>query len=478
MRFFAGIIFLSLISLADGIGQPAELRGHANQFAGENLVIRKITNPISGNSSVVDTLRIKEDGSFRQKIILQKPGWIFINTGIYRTTMFICPGYGYEIMLPPKTEKSESDIRNPFFKPLFTHMRVLSEYQLDNPENLVNLIDINSGIFRFDSLIEAKNHEMVGAIRGRRKIDPDSMIRSIELNFINDTSIYFHEYRRFRYGLIRINSRDIGLQYIYENYLQTEIPHMDNPAWYDLFSEMFKEFLFFYSRTEDGKNLNYLINRKQDLNALKDALLKHAAIPDKRLAELIIIKEIFDSYFKDYFYREALLIILDKIISGPEAEEHRRYAVEVKEYLTRLKVGELPPEFRLQDQDNRFMTMENFKGKYVYLNFCTPDNYSCLKEFPFLKVIHDAHRKYLEIVTVMVTETPGNMKDFMKKNGYEWTALFYGNDEQLLHDYDVKAFPTCYLIDPEGKILRSQAALATEGLEQQLFRIMRSRGDL
>src|SRR6056297_3760271 len=112
MRFLAGLMFLSLLSVTDGICQQAELRGQANQFAGDYLVLRKITNPISGNSRVIDTLRIKDDGSFRQKIILQKPGWIFINSGIYRTTMFIRPGYGYEIMLPPKTEKSESDIRN------------------------------------------------------------------------------------------------------------------------------------------------------------------------------------------------------------------------------------------------------------------------------------------------------------------------------------------------------------------------------
>jgi peroxiredoxin len=478
MRFFAGLMLFSLLSVPDGISQQTELFGHANQFAGEYLVIREITNPISGNSKVVDTLRINDDGSFRQEIILQKPGWVFINSGIYRITMFVCPDYGYEIKLFSKSEKSESDIRNPFFKPVFAHIRVLSEYQLDDPENIVKLNDINSAIFRFDSLIAEKNHEMVGDMKNHQKIYPDSMIRSIEQDFLNDTSKYFSEYRRFRYGLIRINSRDVGLHYIYEKYLHTAPPKMNNPAWYDLFNEMFKEFLFFFSQTEDGKSINYLINRKQDLNALKDALLKHDAVPDKRLAELIIIKEIFNSYFKDYFYREALLILLDKIISEPEAEEHRRFAVEVKEYLTRLKVGELPPEFRLMDQDNRYVTIEDFKGKYVYLNFCTPDNYSCLKEFPFLKVIHDTHQKYLEIVTVMVTETPGNMKDFMEKNGYDWTALFYGNDDQLLQNYDVRAFPTCYLVGPEGKILRSQAALATEGLEQQLFRIMRSRGDL
>jgi hypothetical protein len=78
----------------------------------------------------------------------------------------------------------------------------------------------------------------------------------------------------------------------------------------------------------------------------------------------------------------------------------------------------------------------------------------------------------------MVTEKHDNMIDFMKKNGYDWNVLFYGNDEKLLLDFDVRSFPTCYLLDPEGILIQSPAVLATEGFEQQLFRIMRSRGDL
>ena len=170
--------------------------------------------------------------------------------------------------------------------------------------------------------------------------------------------------------------------------------------------------------------------------------------------------------------------MLDSIIAAPETEDHARYAEEVKEYITRLNIGQSPPDFRLLNKEHEYKTLDDFSGKYVYLNFCTPDNYSCLKEFPFLKAIHEAHKKNVSIVTIMVTEEIDNMTDFMKKNRYNWPALFYGNDEQILQDYKVRAFPTCYLIDPKGKLLQSPAALATEGLEQQLFKIMRARGDL
>ena len=133
--------------------------------------------------------------------------------------MLLRPGYGYEIFLPPKSEKSESDIRNPFFKPVFLHMQIKSEYPLNEPGMTMQDNDINSRIFRFDSLVAARNYQMVEAMRNHQAIDPDSIINSIEQHFKHEADTYFGDYRKFRYGLLRINSRDVGLQYIYEKYL-------------------------------------------------------------------------------------------------------------------------------------------------------------------------------------------------------------------------------------------------------------------
>ena len=78
----------------------------------------------------------------------------------------------------------------------------------------------------------------------------------------------------------------------------------------------------------------------------------------------------------------------------------------------------------------------------------------------------------------MITESFSNMQDFMKNNRYNWNSLFYENSEELLQLYNIRMYPTSYLIGPDGKLIQSPATLPTEGLEQQLFRIMRSRGDL
>jgi peroxiredoxin len=172
------------------------------------------------------------------------------------------------------------------------------------------------------------------------------------------------------------------------------------------------------------------------------------------------------------------MIILDSLSANPSRPEFSLYAKQVQQKLEMLTIGSSPPTFQLYDQQMQLTTLEDFRGKYVYLFICTTDNYGCLSEYPFIMALHRKHSDYLAVVSIMVSETQEQMKSFMERNGYDWTALFYGNDRDLLRDYNVKAYPVAYLIGPDGKLIQSPATLATEGFEQQLFRIMRSRGDL
>jgi hypothetical protein len=120
----------------------------------------------------------------------------------------------------------------------------------------------------------------------------------------------------------------------------------------------------------------------------------------------------------------------------------------------------------------------DFKGKYTYLFFCTPDHYGCMMEYPYLQSYQEKHAAYLKVVSIMVADGKEQLKAFMDRNGYEWEILYYGDDRDVLNDYQIKAFPTAYLIGPDGKLVLSPSPLPSDGFEQQLFRIMRSRGEI
>jgi len=49
---------------------------------------------------------------------------------------------------------------------------------------------------------------------------------------------------------------------------------------------------------------------------------------------------------------------------------------------------------------------------------------------------------------------------------------------EVLKEYDIRAFPTYFLIGPDGKLILSPAPSPAEDFEQRLFEIMKARGDL
>jgi len=458
--------------------QPVRLTGTSTGHAGDHFPVEVITNPFLGTFKTIDTLKIYPEGDFNTELLIESPVWLNIDFGIFRSRLLVVPGETYHIKLPPKRSKTEQDIRNPFFTPVHVHLEVLPDEMRSTGSSSITGKDINSLIFTFDTLIFSNNRKLTRFRMQNRHFDADSMIRTVESEFNDIPDPYFRKYRNYRYGLTMLDSRDKLLDEVYTRYLEQDWANPFDPAYLDLFNRMYDKFLFFYSGTELGKPLKDAINREHSLSSLREILKKHPAVPNDTIADMIILKETPKVYYEDYFYEHALLIILDSLAATPSVPYFTQLAREIQDELKRLSIGSYPPGFTLPDQHGTPRSLDEFRGKYVYLLICTTDNYGCLTEYPFLNALHQKHSEYLELLTIMVTETPAQMVNFMDKYDYQWISLFYGNDQDLLRSYNVRALPVAYLIGPDGKLIQSPAALATEGLEQQLFRIMRARGDL
>src|SRR6056297_2080456 len=155
-KIFFVIVFFTFSYV--GAGQVTELTGYAPQFSDSYLLLQEIENPISGSSRVTDTLFIQEDGTFNQKIKISKATWLYVLTGLFKIYIYVEPNTGYEIELTPKTKKSQSNIRNPFFKPMLAHIKVNRVYNISDTTNTIE--DINTKIFSFDTLLAKKNQEL------------------------------------------------------------------------------------------------------------------------------------------------------------------------------------------------------------------------------------------------------------------------------------------------------------------------------
>jgi len=387
------------------------------------------------------------------------------------------PGYQYEVELPPYREAEYADLISPFYAPIVIPLRVLSKIDRSTGELVDGTLDVNDMIGRFDSMLVSNNESVLMNRRLGQPTNVDSIILQIESNFITDSLDYFSDYRRYRYGLLKLNEGKMGLESLSLNYLGPVVREL-HPGFVELFRAMFKDFLFYYSRTSEGEGIRHCINRTHDLKRAREIIGRHPAVWNDTLTDMILLQELSELFYEGTYHKEAILIILDSMVNDPASPDFALYASQVKDKLSSLVIGHPPPAFKLADPDGKLFSLEDFNGKYIYLMFCTPDHYGCMMEYPFLKSYHEKHAEYLVVLTVMVTEKQSQLKEFMQRNEYHWKTLYYGSQTHVLDDYLVRAFPTAYLIGPDGNLVLSPAPLPSDGFEQQLFRIMRYRGEI
>lgn len=127
-----------------------------------------------------------------------------------------------------------------------------------------------------------------------------------------------------------------------------------------------------------------------------------------------------------------------------------------------LAKGMKAPSFTASDVDGKEYKLEDFLGKYVYIDvwatWCGP----CVREIPFLKVLeHEFHDNNISFISVSVD----NQRDYQKwKNmvvdenlsGYQ---LIAPNDwkSDIAKNYLIQSIPRFILIDMEGNMINVSA---------------------
>lgn len=458
-------------------GQSASIHASGPGYAGKDVYITIAWNPFITVYEFSEHVECSGDGAFDLEVPLPVPRVVQFETGMYQAYLYMEPGYHYEVLLPEYGEKERDDRISPFYQPVVIPLAVRSRTSLATQETISGDQEINYTIAAFDARFAEINNELIMQRRMGLGSNSDSIIQSLESQFSADSTRFFSSYRRFRYGILKLNEGKTGLEAISRDFLGPRVMEW-HPGFVELFRAMFKDFIFYFSQTDEGKGLRSLINRSQDFRQARELVRNHPAVWSDTLAEMILLQEFSDLFYRGDYHKQALLIMLDSMASHPVSPDFGTYALQLETKLSSLVTGNYPPAISLEDLDGKLCTLEDFKGKYTYLFFGTPDHYGCMMEYPFLQSFAEKHADYLNVVTIMASREKSELEEFMSRNGYSWKALRYEYQPGVLSDYQVRAYPTAYLIDREGKLLLSPAMLPTDGFEQQLFRIMRSRGEI
>lgn len=114
-------------------------------------------------------------------------------------------------------------------------------------------------------------------------------------------------------------------------------------------------------------------------------------------------------------------------------------------------MAEKAPEFSLKG-DNGKITLSDYRGKVVYVDFWASWCKPCRKSFPFM---NEMEKKYanrgLKIIAINLDSDISAAKTFLKKNKADFTVA-YDPDGVTPGKYQVRVMPTSYLIDKNGNI--------------------------
>lgn len=122
------------------------------------------------------------------------------------------------------------------------------------------------------------------------------------------------------------------------------------------------------------------------------------------------------------------------------------------------KKGAVAPAIKTTStlDDNEF-DLASYRGKYVMIDFwgiwCGP----CVSEMPKVKEFSEKYNDRLEILGVNSGDKKQRIIDFVNKNDYQWQQVMDVRDSEVdnfVLRYNVNAFPTKFIIDPEGKIVK------------------------
>jgi peroxiredoxin len=459
------------------MGQSASLHAVALDYAGQSILTSVAWNPFVTIPEYSNRVVCDEKGEFEHVVPLKSPRVVQFETGIYQLYLYMEPGFHYEVELPDYREKKWDDQISPFFQPLALPLVVLSRTSLNTRERINGSKDVNHTIATFDSLFITANREIINHRKLGQPVNTDSIIQHMEAVFKRDSSRFFSDYRRFRYGALKLNEGKTGLARLSQDYLGPTVIEW-HPGFVELFRALFKDFIFYFSGSTEGQKFRNLVNRNQDFRQARQLVLDHPAVWSDTLAEMILLQEFSELFYRGEYHKEAILIMLDSMAHDPVTPQFGIYSAQLMEKLSSLVTGHIPPAISLEDLDGKSWSLSDFDGKYTYLFFGTTDHYGCMMEYPFLQSYMEKHTAYLNVLTVMTSEDRNKLDDFMHRNAYTWTVLHYEGQPGVLDDYMVRGYPTAYLIDRNGKLLLSPATLPSEGFEQQLFRIMRARGEI
>ncbi|MDO8628070.1 MAG: TlpA disulfide reductase family protein [Candidatus Diapherotrites archaeon] len=387
--------------------------------------------------------KFDEKGNFNLSFSVSVPTYIFLMVDNAKAEMVAEPDKMYDINFLAK----DSDAVNT----LSVAVPVEIEFNNSNETELNFLIaDFMSRYEAFleyhRPLIAKKNSSIFGKI--------DTMKTLCKQKYSTYSNSYLNNHIKYTFASLEENIALKGTEKVFQNYVNGKPIQLSNYDYMSFFNQFFSATVS--TLLSNSKMQNEI--GKQSFSSLMEYFKQNKFLVNDTICEAVILKSLAEYFRYPSIKVNSVLAILDQASKQCKTEENRRSAENLIKKLSVMNVGKPAPALSFQDVNGKTVSLSDFKGKYIYLNFWATWCSSCTQEMMLIPELKKIHGTKITFVSISVDKNPDAMKNFLKKNSkLDWTFLYCDNYKKAKEEFNVLTVPTYYLIDPKGNILKSPA---------------------
>lgn len=456
------MILYLLIALCTWSINAAETKvtGVAKDYAGKKLNLVTYTDRIINETKSIAEAEVDSAGNFAFILNLNEVTEAFLPMEVYNGFIFLQPGKSYEVKLPAYRERTLPMKLDPYFEP--------ADYLLQAKEFKQG--EFNYQLMEFEEAFDfyTMKHMTYGA-----QIDSvQASVADLRRIFVDLDDDFQFQFKEYRYLLLLSMAPKIEQDSLIKQFNKVGADTR-NPAFWDLFNSLFDDFV---RRKRDEVEISALFDKIIETENVKMyfALLSNQyGLTDSNLKELVGIKILYDLANSDLYDKAHLVSMMGKLGSGILSDNNRELLANTILRTSIGLTGTPAPDVESIDTKGKTHRLSEFKGKYIYLNFCNARIDQTHKDLTVLSRFKDQYRDRLEIVNLFLFDEENRIKSLESNFRNKMHFLLATDPNFVKKAFGLKNIPSFMLIDRDGNFLLSRGAEPSDELRMVMEQILK-----